>query len=724
MNIRFLCLFFAFACFNSIAQNYFAIRNDGDIHKGYFLDQVYDEGTQRLLTFPSNDLFSPTVNIPFPFQFYGTQYQQLKVSDNGFLTFNLSSNQTTYNPQSIPSNSIFAFYNDFKLAQFPNPNQGLGVKVYAYTFGEAPKRQFVIQYFGLSRFNDSFKTPTNNASVYAFAIVLHEGNQGRFDIIYSPYGDKNLKGFVGCKSASGTTYLVNDSAIQLPHQFSFNTSQFIVYQFNVGRQLQEDVQILDVNVNKIYPTNAIVNFSGRLKNNGKNVLNSVVLNYAINNGDTISHQLSQLNVLPNGQQKYSFNHPISWTSGTVGSLNQVRFWTSLPNGKLDSLDENNQFRTQILRNQNNSTIERNVMFELATGAWCGFCPDGHLLLKQAIEKYGKRVVPISYHEDDSMSIPDGNVILRRYVSSYPDAFLDRASFLGSKSTWLNDLESRLSVRSPIEIKLVNKDFNSNTRRLTYTVKVKFVDYYYGKLRLGGIITEDNVRGVESNNLWSQSNYYSSMHVSGGSAGPTHPFYNELEFMHGYKHRFVLKEMLGGPTGFAGIIPQLVQPNTEIEYTFETIIPPVKKVSYQTENNTPFCSTIDDVGMNEGFNVPARLNLIAYVMDEDSNDIFNSPILNTFQEKLWDLESNISDIQLNNNVYLYPNPAGNTLNIKSSDGETILGIKIKSMLGNNILTYDNNSQALNIESLSNGVYFIEYNYKGQLYQMKFLVNTAY
>jgi hypothetical protein len=129
-------------------------------------------------------------------------------------------------------------------------------------------------------------------------------------------------------------------------------------------------------------------------------------------------------------------------------------------------------------------------------------------------------------------------------------------------------------------------------------------------------------------------------------------------------------------------------------------------------------------MNEGFNVPARLNLIAYVMDEDSNDIFNSPILNTFQEKLWDLENNISDIQLNNNVYLYPNPAGNTLNIKSSDEETILGIKIKSMLGNTILTYDNNSQALNIESLSNGVYFIEYNYKGQLYQMKFLVNTAH
>jgi hypothetical protein len=70
MYSRFLGFFLAFACFNSDAQNYFAIRNDGDIHKGYFLDQVYDEGTQRLLTFPSNDLFSQTVNIPFPFNFY------------------------------------------------------------------------------------------------------------------------------------------------------------------------------------------------------------------------------------------------------------------------------------------------------------------------------------------------------------------------------------------------------------------------------------------------------------------------------------------------------------------------------------------------------------------------------------------------------------------------------------------------------------------------------
>lgn len=723
MIVRFFALLLVFVCFNTYSQGYYAIRNDGDIHKGYFLDQVYDEGTQRLLTFPANDVFSQTVNIPFPFTFYGTQYQQFKISDNGFLTFDLSSNQTTYSPQSIPTNSIFAFYNDFKLAQFPSPNLGLGVKVYAYTFGVAPNRQFVVQYFGLSRFNDSFKNPTNNASVYAFAIVLHEGNQGRFDIIYSPYGDRNLKGFVGCKSESGTTYLVNDSAIQLPHQFSFNTSQFIVYQFNVGKQLEEDVQLLDVNINKIYPTNAIVNFNGRLKNNGKKVLNSLLLNYSINNGDTISHQLSQLNILPNGQQKYNFSHPISWTSGAVGSLNQVRFWTSLPNGKLDSMDGNNQFVTQVLRNQNNSTIERNVMFELATGAWCGFCPDGHLLLKQAIEKFGKRVVPISYHEDDSMSIADGNVILRRYVTSYPDAFLDRANFLGSKSTWLNDLESRLSVRSPIEIKLVNKDFNSNTRKLTYTVKVKFVDYYYGRLRLGGIITEDNVRGVEANNLWSQNNYYSSQHVSGGSAGPNHPFYNELEFMHGYKHRYVLKEMLGGPNGFAGVIPQFVQPNTEIEYTFETTIPPVKKVFYQTENNTPFCSTIDDVGMNEGLNVPARLNLIAYVMDEDSNDVFNSPILNTFQEKLWDIENDINNVQLNNSVYLFPNPANNILNIKSFDGEPIFEIKITTMLGKVVMATENNIHPLNIEGLSNGVYFIKYQYKGQFYQVKFLVNKV-
>jgi hypothetical protein len=183
-------------------------------------------------------------------------------------------------------------------------------------------------------------------------------------------------------------------------------------------------------------------------------------------------------------------------------------------------------------------------------------------------------------------------------------------------------------------------------------------------------------------------------------------------------------MLGGPKGYANIIPQLVQPNTEIEYTFEAIVPPVKKVSYRTENNTPFCSTIDDVGMNEGFNVPARLNLITYVMDEDSNDIFNSPILNTFQEKLWDLENSVSDIQMNPNVCLYPNPANNSINILAFDGEIIKGIKIKSVLGNTLLSFDTNSQALNIESLSNGVYFIEYNYKGQLYQIKFIANTTH
>lgn len=644
------------------AQEYYGVRNDGVVPKGYFLDKVYDSDKAILLNQPSNQSLSSEGLIPFNFYFYNIAYTKYRVSENGYLTFDATAQSSIVPDTILPANSISVFGQDFKLQKLPLPNDGIGTQVFSYTVGQAPNRRHIIQYYGLTLANDLLDKPITNASIYAFAIVLHEGPDGRFDLVYSPYGDKTVKGAIGCSSAGAVQQtLLNDSLTLLPFQFSFDPARFIVYQFRYGVQPEYDLVIKDLKISNIYPVNAIVNFSGNMSNWGKKAVQSYYVNYSVDAGDTVSHLIDQVNLLPNGQGGMAFSHPVSWLGGAAGSLNEVHVWLSEPDNDTDGNAANSHITRTVLRNNNNSIVERNLLLEEGTGAWCGYCPDAHLLLSKAVQIHGNRVIPVSYHFDDSMSNPDGNEFLNRYISSYPDAQIDRKIFLGSNSTWLSEIAARLSINAPVSLALEMKSYDLQTRQVSYRVRVRFSDYWYGDMRIGSLITEQEVRGNASANIWSQNNYYSKWHSGGGAAGAAHPLYNELESMDGYLHQSVHKASPGGVWGNSGLIPILVAPGSEYTADFTYQLPPAAFVQYAVDNNTVYCSTADGPGENEGRNIPARLHLVGFV-SEYSDDYFSRPVLNAVSAPLWDL-SNLQDIQDGNQgLSVYPNPAGNQASI--------------------------------------------------------------
>ncbi len=665
ISIRFYIIFALVATANSVyGQNYFPVRNDGDLPNGYILDKIYEADKTVLLTQPVSDQLSATAQIPFDFYFYNVQYSSYKVSDNGYITFDLSQNLSLKPDSILPRNSILGFWQDFKLQALPQPNEGIGVQVFSYTLGQAPNRQHVIQFYGLTLQSDPLDQPITNTSIFAFAIILYEGNAGRFDLVYSPYGDKNKKGAIGCSNANNSQKrLLNDSLVNLPFQFSFNLDKFIVYRFIKGIQSDYDLVIKELMLDKIYPVNSIVNFSGTLSNWGEKTVNSLYLNYAVNQEDTISYLLDGFALKPNGDGNMIFTHPISWLSGALGSLNDVNFWLSGPNGTTDGISANSNQTRKVLRSSNNYKAERNVLFEEATGAWCGYCPEANLILKQSVKQHGNRVVPVSYHFADSMSNDDGNFILAAYVTSFPDAIIDRKIFLGSNSTWLAEVNTRLNVKAPVEIFIEEKNYNIQTREITYRVRVRFTDYWYGNLRLGSIVTENNVRGNAIPSFWSQYNYYSKEY-GGGVKGASHPLYNEREHMDGYMHHFVNKSMPGGPWGVDGLIPILVAPNSEYSLDFTYILPQPTFVQYDIDNNTEFCNTIDIPGQNEGWNIPANINLIGYVSEYNDMDIMDRPVINAGQKRLWDLSNQIDFINSSADmISVFPNPANDIANVR-------------------------------------------------------------
>lgn len=694
------------------AQKYYAIRNDGALPSGYYLDKVYDPAKTILLNQPSSQVLSDVAQIPFSFYFNGEAFTAYKVCENGYLTFDTLSTTAEIPDTNLPEKSIVVFGKDFKLQKLPQPNDGIGTQVFSYTVGQAPNRRHIIQYYGLSLANDFFDKPINNASIYAFAIILHEGSEGRFDLVYSPYGNKDIKGAIGCNSALDTQkFLLYDSLSLLPFQFSFDLSKFIVYQIMYGVQPEYDVVIKDMKLAKIYPVNAIVNFTGIMSNWGSREIHSYMLNYSANGGDTVSFLIDQLNLLPDGRGSMTFNHPFSWQGGAAGSLNNLNFWLSLPDNFPDGNDANSHFAGTILRN-NNVTTDRNILLEEGTGAWCGYCPDAHLLVSKAVELHGKRVIPVSYHFDDSMSNQDAYNFLIPYIKSYPDAMLDRKVQLGSNSTWLNEINSRLNVRAPAEISVGLKLYNPQTRTITYRISVRFLDYWYGNLRIGSIVTENTNRGSANPNIWSQNNYYSKFHNGGGVGGSSHPLYNELEYMDGYLHSYVHKASPGGVWGVPGIIPELVSPNSVYTYDFSYVLPPAAFVNYQSDNNTPYCSTLDGPGQNEGRNIPAAIRIIGYLSEYDA-DYFSRPVLNAVIEPLWDLSA-VNALQASSdNISVFPNPARDIATVKFNLKQAAqVSIQVYNSYGQlvysedqNVLNQGENYFFINSATFSPGVYTI-------------------
>lgn len=727
-----LCLISAclLAGINAVcAQGYYGVRNDGAVPKGYYLDKVYDSDKTIHLNQPLNQELSEVGLIPFNFYFYGSSVNKFKVSDNGYLSFDISSSSSVVPDTTLPANSIVAFGKDFKLQKLPVPNDGIGTQVFSYTLGQAPNRRHIIQYYGLSLANDLLDKPISNASIYAFAIVLHEGPDGRFDLVYSPYGDKNIKGAIGCASAGSVQQtLMNDSLSLLPFQFSFDPARFIVYQFRYGIQPEYDLVIKDLKLSNIYPVNAIVNFTGTMSNWGKQAVHSYYLNYSVDAGDTVKHLIDQVNLLPNGQGGMAFSHPVSWVGGVAGSLNDVHFWLSEPDNDTDGISENSHITRIVLRNNNNSIVERNLLLEEGTGAWCGYCPDAHLLLSKAVQLHGNRVIPVSYHFDDSMSNPDGDEFLSRYISSYPDAQIDRKIFLGSNSTWLAEIAARLNINAPVSLAIEMKSYDLQTRIVRYRVRVRFTDYWYGDMRIGSLVTEQSVRGNASANIWSQNNYYSRFHTSGGAGGASHPLYNELEYMDGYLHQSVHKASPGGVWGTTGIVPALVAPGSEYTADFTYQLPPAAFVQYAADNNTAYCNTADGPGENEGRNIPARLQLVGFV-SEYSDDYFNRPVLNAVSAPLWDL-SNLQDLHNPENLLsVYPNPAAAhaTLMFKLPAGTRVnldvvgSDARLLSSEPHGYMDAGAHLLFLDTQSLANGIYQIGLRTDYGVYYVRLVIN---
>lgn len=217
------------------------------------------------------------------------------------------------------------------------------------------------------------------------------------------------------------------------------------------------------------------------------------------------------------------------------------------------------------------TTVKKVIIEDYTGGWCGWCPEGTIILENLKAQYPATMIPIANHNGDALQTPEGAAVDNALqVTSYPNGSIDRKKFPSeaktsvSRSKWVSYFNQRAAEAAKVSVGFANKTFTASTVTYDADVKVKFVSAPKANvpLKLQVYILEDSIPATGS---YYQLNYSSS--VQGGK-----------DTLNPWFHNATLRKALGGNWGFASAIPSTPVIGTEYTHHISFTIPPawVKK----------------------------------------------------------------------------------------------------------------------------------------------------
>ena len=222
-----------------------------------------------------------------------------------------------------------------------------------------------------------------------------------------------------------------------------------------------------------------------------------------------------------------------------------------------------------------ASAKQRILLEQFTGAWCGWCVDGTLVMDSLLQEYPDDLIGVKIHQNDPMQIPNiGELMEYCLVSNvgFPSGALNRQVFniqnnayiALPRSIWRQALELMLDDEEKIEISsewYVDKLNN----KIYATVHTKFLEAMNEDVRLNLYVCENNVTGGSN---YDQTNAYSNR-----QGYETHPYYDKPPTLTGYVHERVVRVMAGGTRGEKGDLPESIAADSEYEHTFEIDIDP-------------------------------------------------------------------------------------------------------------------------------------------------------
>ncbi len=191
---------------------------------------------------------------------------------------------------------------------------------------------------------------------------------------------------------------------------------------------------------------------------------------------------------------------------------------------------------------------QNVLLEQHTGAWCGWCPDGTVMMDEILKSYSSQVIGVKIHNGDAMAIPEEMTIdMALGLTGFPTGSVDRRSFGGTvfldRGDWKSACQTRMQQPAKAEVDCFYT-LNKTTRVVRIEVIANVAEDMVVPLRFNAFVVEDDVTGVGS--TYDQKNY-----LSGRPGFESSPYYTQPSVLVGYHHMKVVRQMLGGAWGVAG-----------------------------------------------------------------------------------------------------------------------------------------------------------------------------
>lgn len=560
--------------------------------------------------------------------------------------------------------------------------------------------------------NDVFYTPVFDLSTAQAAYL-------KFDAFFGggTYQQKTEQAFIAASMDNGQswfglaqlpgaagwqTYTVNldtlkgHSQVRLAFQYADNGGWLFglaldniqVFEPNVPLQ----VKLTSLNVPEFNVVDSQNTIKGTFLSTSAQVINSAEINWRLDGGAWQTSTITGLNVMYN--QWAEFTHPIKFTLSDPKKHN-LEVMISKVNGAADDDQSDNQLSTVVY---GQTTLpDKHVVIEEFSGAWCGWCPVGHVLLKTLIEEEPK-VHGVVVHNQDAMTISDGPTLEQGVgISGFPSMVVDRTVLEGEVNLPLDNYTdlltktpTRLDDVVPAEIFIDKADINPETGDISIDVHADVYGEYDGRLRFNAYIVEDSVKG--NGEGWDQHNYTSDMAELG--PGFPNPNYQKGDVMVGYNHMHVLRAFLEGVWGVPGSFPSgSVQAGQTYTHNFTHTLA---------------------AGQNY-----KNVYVIVTVAKYNQNDMKKRNILNAAQSDLTITGIDKANI-LAKSLQVYPNPTNGVLNI-NYNGRNSVKATVTNSLGQNVGVYDvKGATTIDLTSNPSGVYVLNFNDGVNTYTHKIIV----
>lgn len=306
------------------------------------------------------------------------------------------------------------------------------------------------------------------------------------------------------------------------------------------------------------------------------------------------------------------------------------------------------FSNEALTEVEGGVARTTVLFEIATGTWCFYCPGSAMGADELVEN-GQDVSIIEYHIGDDYE-NDFSVDRDAYysVSGYPSTYIDGSTeYVGGSNTeslydtYMGYYNTQIDIPSifSLEVDPVYQAGKSSSFEVNVMTE-QLWSYIAGDLRLHVVVTESDIPDTWQDPAWGMTEV-----------------------------NFVCREMY--PSSFGTALSM-----ENIGDMEELTIPVDVSDDYVIEN----------------------CNLVVFIQDSDTKEVMNSYTVNLGQ---------VVGVAEMGEQYsrIYPNPATDKVSIESES--TLKNISIFNLNGQKVyeIALDQNNVDLNVEQLEAGMYMI-------------------